>query len=199
MSAQEVVLVPRHFKKGWTPKLLNSLINQPKKICRYTSPKGLRSTTTAEIWLRQIPPYHRPRAILSPNACIWGWWRSLHLRPAGCVHECMLAWWDSVLFTLPKFSVSLFSWSCCNHLMRLRSDARFFKIWCWSKSWYFPCSRVCLKKELFMTLVRASAICAPLWTHFKVTPSSSKSRMARACNMVRNSWQFGFAVRVTRS
>ena len=50
-----------------------------------------------------------------------------------------------------------------------------------------------------MTLVSASATCAPVCTHLTDTPSLSMSFIARHCNCVRYSWQLGGAVRVMMS
>ena len=64
---------------------------------------------------------------------------------------------------------------------------------------YLPHWRVWRRKWHCIILVNASASCAPVWTHLSLTPSASKSLMALACSCVRNSWQLGGAVRVTKS
>ena len=82
---------------------------------------------------------------------------------------------------------------------RLRLQALCFKVACSSCNRYLPTARVSLRNEFSMTLVSASANCAPECTHLKLVPSWRKSLIARACNWVLNSWQFGIAVREIKS
>lgn len=86
-----------------------------------------------------------------------------------------------------------------NHSNRFLADALFLRTSCSLCRQYFPCLRVSLKKVDSITFVSASASWAPEWTQCSWIPSAKISLMARACNCVRNSWQFGAAVRVVRS
>ena len=104
----------------------------------------------------------------------------------------------SVGITLPKDHFVVFSWFC-SHLRRFRAEALSFKICSWSCNWYFPARRTWRRKEHSISFVKASATWAPEWTHRKLTFSANMSLMDLANSWVLNSWQFGGAVRLTKS
>ena len=116
--------------------------------------------------------------------------------------------WDQMfIHTRQKQEIFYFSGSSrwlslelfCSHFTLVLWHARSLRISDSSWSEYRPCLSVYLRKWLCIIFVNASANCAPVCTHLSFTPSDNRSLIALAWSWVRNSWQLGGAVLVTRS
>ena len=134
------------------------------------------------------------------------------LQPKGLLEVCLeFHWWRfAPTCTIGNEIHTPKRWSfknvhqCCSweavssHWDLDRAVCLSFKTFCSSCKQYWPSFRVCLKKRLCIIFVNASANWAPECAHLRFIPSASMSLMALACSCVRNSWQFGGAVLVTR-
>ena len=145
------------------------------------------------------PPHPKPRASLSLHACRDNLDVSIQM---SSIHMTKL---EMSSIHIPKSSKLLKDYELISFVeafsqrSRFLAEARFLRTSLISCKQYLPCFSVALRKLASIVLVRASASCAPECTQCRLIPSANTSLIHLASNCVRNSWQFGVAVRVVRS